>query len=95
MTAEEIRSELEGVRVESASSICLHCGGRDAVLLKHHCKDELELYCDWCERWTGHRIRIDEAQAWVEMDKTSHPKSNDGFAQPGVFFSKVSDASPV
>jgi hypothetical protein len=70
MTAEEIRSELEGTRVESASSVCLYCGGHDAVLLGHHCKDELELYCDWCERWTGHRIRIDEARAWVEPERS-------------------------
>jgi hypothetical protein len=57
---------LDGARVETRFVACLHCGARDGVMLQHHCKDELELYCDWCERWTGHRITKHQVRAWGE-----------------------------
>jgi hypothetical protein len=57
---------LEGTRQETKFVACLYCGARDGVLLRHHCKDELELYCDWCERWTGYRITEAQVRAWVE-----------------------------
>jgi hypothetical protein len=65
-TAPEIWRDLEGRRIELPFRVCHRCDGRDGVLLRHHCKHELELYCDWCEAFTGHRISYVQVLAWVE-----------------------------
>jgi hypothetical protein len=57
MSPRSILRAWEGRRVEGRFA-CVYCYGRDFVLLRHHCRDELELYCDSCERWTGDRISV-------------------------------------
>jgi hypothetical protein len=74
MTAEKLRSFLDGRRVYSATTLCLYCGARDAVLRKHICVDELELYCDWCEIWLGRRFLINELRAWMAQPRKLAPK---------------------
>jgi hypothetical protein len=64
--ADTLWHDLEGRRVEATRMVCLHCGGHDGVLRQHWCKDELELYCDYCEKWTGERVRYAEILALVE-----------------------------
>jgi hypothetical protein len=59
MNTAAVLRELEGRRIYSETVVCLGCRGYDGVLRRHHCKDELELYCDWCEEWTGHRLDFD------------------------------------
>ena len=66
MKFERLWREMRGRRVTCQFRVCLYCDGRDGVLCQHHCKDELELYCDWCERWTGIRVTYQEAETWVE-----------------------------
>lgn len=73
MTAEELWQELEGARVQTHSTTCLYCGGHDGILRRHHCKHELELYCDWCERWTGFRVTLDQMRVWVEPRNETRP----------------------
>ena len=63
---------LEGKRVERAFP-CVYCLSRDAVLRRHWCVDELELYCDSCERWTGERITV------ADIATGSHEHSPRGF----------------
>jgi hypothetical protein len=67
MTAlEKAWAALEGRRVESRRLYaCVYCRGNTGVLRQHWCRDELELYCDRCERWTGQIITRDEVGAWI------------------------------
>jgi len=56
---------LNGQRVESRYLYaCVYCGAKDGVLRQHWCKDELELYCDRCERWTGDRLTCQDIVNW-------------------------------
>ena len=64
-TAKQLWREMEGKRITAQFRVCLYCDGRDGILRQHHCRDELELYCDWCERWTGLRMTYQQVQAWV------------------------------
>jgi hypothetical protein len=72
MTRQTTWRKLEGTRVETRLTACTNCGARDGVLRRHHCKDELELYCDWCERWTGMRIRREDLLPQVEPANPAH-----------------------
>jgi hypothetical protein len=65
--AKTIWRELEGQRIYSQTTVCLGCRGRDGILRRHHCKNELELYCDWCEEWTGHRLDYNDVASWVRQ----------------------------
>jgi hypothetical protein len=84
LTAPEIWRDLEGRRIELPFRVCLHCDSRDGVLLRHHCKHELEVYCDWCERFTGHRIAYDQVLAWVEHRVPAEPGQNPILSRLGL-----------
>ena len=72
MTPSALRKKLrtlEGRRVDSQYTYaCVYCGAQDGVLRQHWCKDELELFCDRCERWTGERISIDDLARWMRSN---------------------------
>jgi hypothetical protein len=55
---------LEGRRVE-LDTPCVYCWARQGVLLFHCARDELELYCDGCERWRGVRLTDADVKAWT------------------------------
>jgi hypothetical protein len=67
--------DLEGRRVGTVYLACVSCGGREGILRRHHCQDELELYCDWCEAWTGIRVTKAEVQAWNDGSLSRHVPS--------------------
>jgi len=54
---------LEGKRISGVRCYC--CGGDSAVLRQRWCKDELELFCDRCESWTGERITVADLETWM------------------------------
>jgi hypothetical protein len=54
---------LEGKRVSDVHCYC--CGGQTAVLRQRWCKDELELFCDRCETWSGQRITTADVEKWM------------------------------
>jgi hypothetical protein len=54
----------EGRRV-SREYPCVYCWAREGVLLFHCARDELELYCDGCERWTGFRLTDADVRQWT------------------------------
>jgi hypothetical protein len=57
MSPRSMLRALEGRRVRGRFP-CVYCHSYDFVLRRHWCVDEVELYCDGCERWTGDRISI-------------------------------------
>jgi hypothetical protein len=58
----ELRA-LEGRRVDRFFP-CLRCGSQDGVLLQHCAVDELEIYCDTCESWSGTRLSEADVRQW-------------------------------
>jgi hypothetical protein len=67
VTLQDAWRELEGRRVTTRYMACITCGGREGVLRRHHCKDELEIFCDYCEEWTGARVTKAQVQGWLEV----------------------------
>jgi hypothetical protein len=57
MSPRSILRALEGKRVRGRFP-CVHCLSPDFVLRRHWCVDEVELFCDSCERWSGDRISV-------------------------------------
>jgi hypothetical protein len=95
MRTDEVWQALEGTRVGMQLTACLRCGSRDGVLRRHHCKHELELYCDWCEEWTGHRISYAEVRAWVETMQSAMVPTTRPLAQFQVELPEVVQGCPV
>jgi hypothetical protein len=58
----ELRA-LEGRRVDRFFP-CLRCGSDSGVLLQHCAVDELEIYCDTCEAWSGTRLTEADVRSW-------------------------------
>ena len=57
MSPKSMLRALEGKRVRGVYP-CVYCRSYDFVLRRHWCVDEVELYCDSCERWSGDRVSI-------------------------------------
>jgi hypothetical protein len=90
--ADAVWRDLERRRVEATRMVCIHCGGYDGVLRQHWCKDELELYCDYCEKWTGERVRYSEVLALVEPEgRGSVPKAPACNTYPSVVLATISE----
>ena len=67
MQLEALFRTLEGRRVSGPSVHCYCCDGDQAVLRQRWCKDELELFCDRCEVWTGRCITVADLEVWVRQ----------------------------
>ena len=95
LTARGIWQDLKDRRVELPFRVCLYCDGYDGVLRRHHCKHELELYCDRCERWTGHRIAYSQVLALVETGVRAGAQENPIFGRQREILMVLSSACPV
>jgi hypothetical protein len=62
---------LEGRRVSDVHCYC--CGGQTAVLRQRWCKDELELFCDRCETWSGRRVTVADVEVWMRRRQYKFP----------------------
>jgi hypothetical protein len=67
----ELLMTLEGRRVEGEQCYC--CGSQEFVLRQRWCKDELEMFCDRCECWTGLRITTADVETWLRRCRYRFP----------------------
>jgi hypothetical protein len=67
----EFLKTLEGRRVSGYRCYC--CGSHEPVLRQRWCKDELEMFCDSCECWTGRRITTADLEIWMQRRQYTFP----------------------